>query len=405
MAIENWMVIAGGIIALSVAGSKLTGRFGVPILLVFLAIGMLAGSDGPGGIWFSDAKLAKNLGLIALAFILFAGGMDLHWNQAKPHVFKSLSLATFGVLASAAIVGAVAWLWLGFTVWEGLLLGAIVASTDAAAVFSALSTGKFQLRGDIRETLEMESGSNDPTAVFLTLTLISVISGEKVALPLAILQFLWQMVLGGVGGFLLGRLGVLVMRKLRLDYEGLYHGVSIALVLLSFGGVALLGGNGFLAVYVAGAVFGQGDFRRIKGLKRFHDGISWLMQIMLFVVLGLLVFPKQLGNVILPGIVISAVLMLAARPIGVLLALTPLRVPFKEQVFMSWCGLRGAVPIVLAIFPTIANIPRAHEIFHLVFFVVVFSTLLQGTTVSWLAGRLGLVEEPSAAPEGAKLTA
>lgn len=398
MTVEATFVAIGATLLASIVASKLAFRLGVPVLLLFLAIGMLIGSDGPGGIWFSDARLAQNLGVVALAFILFSGGMDLDWKPSKPYMAKSLVLATVGVATTALVVGAVAHEFLGFRWLEGLLLGSIIASTDAAAVFSTLARNGGQLREDVRRTLEIESGSNDPTAIFLTIAFVGALKGSPVDVPGVIGGFASQMLLGVLGGWLVGRGGVLLMRSLKLDAEGLYHAVSLSVVLMSFGFTALIGGNGFLAVYVAGIAFGNGEFRQRKGLRRFHDGIAWLMQIVLFVGLGLLVFPSQLPEVALAGIVVSAALMFVARPIGVVLSLLPFRVPWREQTLIAWSGLRGAVPIVLATYPLLEGVPRAQEYFNLVFFVVLFSALAQGTTIPLFAQRLGLVRTPSTEP-------
>lgn len=396
MGLEAALLGVGATLLFSIVASKLVNKLGIPVLLLFLAIGMVAGSDGLGGIWFSDAHLAHEIGAVALALILFAGGMDLDWSFSKRYIGPAASLATVGVAVTALAVGFVAWKFLGLGAREGVLLGSIVASTDAAAVFAALNQGSSRLSKNLTSILEMESGSNDPTAIFLTLMLVGTLSGDKTSLWVSALKFVWQMSLGGFGGWLVGRGAVLLMRRLRLDFEGMYHGVSIAVVLIAFGGVALLGGNEFLAVYVAGIAFGNGEFRQKKGLRRFHDGVAWLMQIALFVVLGLLVFPSQLPPVLIPGLVISAVLMFVARPLGTFIALAPFGMKRAEMTLVSWSGLRGAVPIVLATFPWIKGLPRAQEYFHLVFAVVILSALLQGTTIPLLARRLGLLEQRSA---------
>lgn len=394
MGIETGLLVIGAILVLSIAGAKVTSKLGIPVLLFFVAIGMIGGSDGPGNIWFSDANLAKNIGTIALAFILFAGGMELEWGSAKPHMWKALSLSTVGVLLTAGIVGAAAFYVLKLPILEGLLLGSIIASTDAAAVFATLSRGEAKLRHSMRDMLEMESGSNDPIAIFLTIFLIQAVQGHSVGIAAGMLHFAWEMLLGAFGGWVVGRLGVIAMRKLHLDHEGMFHVVSIAVLLISFGGVAALKGNGFLAVYIAGVTLGNGQFRQRRGLRRFHDGIAWLMQIMLFVTLGLLVFPSQLVHVIGAGTFISFILMFLARPIAVHLSLMPFRVPIREQAFIAWCGLRGAVPIVLATYPLIEGLPRAKEYFNIVFYVVLFSAMLQGTTIPFVAKRLNLYEKP-----------
>ncbi|MBS1706728.1 MAG: potassium/proton antiporter [Armatimonadetes bacterium] len=399
MWLEAWLVGLGIMLIFSIVGSKLASTLNIPVLLFFLAIGMAVGSDGPGGVWFSDTHLAKDFGALALAFILFSGGMDLDWKASAPYVWKAGTLSSAGVVISTGVVALAAWKFLGYTPTQGILLGAIISSTDAAAVFSSLSRGKRKLRKDLTSILEMESGSNDPMAIFVTISVVFLLAGNSTSVWGALGSFVWQMFSGALGGWALGRLGVFAMRKLRLDYEGMFHGLSLALVMLAFGGISMIGGNGFLAVYVAGVVFGNGEFRQRKGLRRFHDGVAWLMQIFMFIVLGLLVFPHQMAGLIWQGVAISAVLMLVARPLAVFLSLSPFRVPLKEQVFVSWAGLRGAVPIVLATYPFLEKLPRANEYFHLVFFVVIFSVLLQGTTIGALAQALGLYEEaPPAAP-------
>ncbi|HLP00298.1 MAG TPA: potassium/proton antiporter [Fimbriimonas sp.] len=404
MGIEHWLLLVGSILVLSIVGAKVTSKLGIPVLIFFVAIGMIGGSDGPGNVWFTDANLAKNVGTLALAFILFAGGMELEWGSAKPHVGKAMALSTFGVLLTAGIVGAAAFYFLNLPILEGLLLGSIIASTDAAAVFGTLSRGEAKLRHSIRDMLEMESGSNDPIAIFLTIFLIQAVKGTAPGMATGALHFVWEMVLGALGGWVIGRLGVIAMRKLHLDHEGMFHVVSIAAVLISFGGVAAMKGNGFLAVYIAGVTLGNGQFRQRRGLRRFHDGIAWLMQILLFVTLGLLVFPSQLVHVIGAGTLISFVLMFVARPIAVHLSLMPFRVPVREQAFIAWCGLRGAVPIVLATYPLIADVPRAQEYFNIVFYVVMFSALLQGTTIPFVAKRLKLYEAPPQSETQRELT-
>lgn len=388
MAVEAWMLGIGLALLVSIVASRLASRLGVPVLLSFLVLGMALGSQGPGGIWFSDARLAQEIGIVALAFIVFSGGIGLDWRTARPQLPKALVLATLGVAATAAVVGAAAHYFLKFSITEGLLLGAIVAPTDAAAVFSTLSRGDIRIKPELRDTLEMESGTNDPTGIFLAGALIASLTEPTFNAGASALGFATQMAIGGTGGWLVGRLGVLAMRKLRLEFVGLYHGLGIAIVLVAFGGTAMLWGSGFLAAYVSGVIFGNREFRQQKGLARFFDGVAWLMQIGLFVVLGLLVFPRELIHVAGPGTLVALILMFVARPLGVFVSLAPFRIPWRDQLLVSWCGLRGAVPIVLATFPLLADLPRAHEIFNLVFFVVVFSTVLQGPTIPLLAKRL-----------------
>lgn len=392
MSIEVILLISSVLLFLSVIASKATGVLGVPTLVAFLFVGMLAGSDGPGGLYYDNPMQAQALGFVALAFILFAGGMDTEWSEVREVRWKALSLATIGVVATTAAVGLFAHQFLGFKRSEGFLLGAIIASTDAAAVFGLFRSQSIALRKDVRALLEVESGSNDAVAVFLTSGLALVIAG-KLTNPVTLLpSFLMQMPIGLAMGYVVGRAGVFFMRKLRLEFDALYHVISIVVVLFAFSATSLAGGNGFLAVYVAGLTYGAGKFHQKKGLRKFHDGMAWLLQIAMFLVLGLLVFPHKLLSVIGPGIAVAAFLMLVARPIGVFLSLAPLRVEGKVIALVSWTGLRGAVPIVLATYPKVLGLERADDIFNIVFFVVLLSALLQGTTLPWLSRKLNLVE-------------
>lgn len=378
------------LLGLGVLASKASSLLGVPAMLLFMGVGMLAGSDGPGGIYFDNAAWAQSLGVVALAFILFAGGMDTEWEQVQGVVRPALALSTLGVAATALLTAAFVKFAFGLGWLEGLLLGSIIASTDAAAVFGILRARSVRLNARLRALLELESGSNDPMAIFLTIGLVGVLSAGAASVGDLVMPFLVQMPVGALVGYAVGRGGVLVMRRLRLDFEALYHVLSIVIVLLSFSGAALAGGNGFLAVYVAGIAYGNGDFHQRKGLRRFHDGIAWLMQIAMFLTLGLLVFPHQLPGVAVQGVLIALFLMFVARPIAVGLTLLPFRFGARESVLVGWFGLRGAVPIVLGTYPLLAGLPRAQELFNVVFFVVLLSSLAQGTTLAWLARKLGL---------------
>jgi cell volume regulation protein A len=401
--IEYVLLGASILLLASIASSKIASRLGIPALLLFLVIGMLAGSEGVGGLYFSDALFAQSLGVVALVFILFAGGLDTHWTSVRPVLTMGLSLATVGVLISATLVGIFAVLVLGFTLLEGLLLGAVVSSTDAAAVFAVLRSRGIKLKDGLAPLVELESGSNDPMAVFLTVGLTELVAHSEeisagvsnagpdgvgaVALSLLGLapEFLIEMGVGSVLGLLLGRLIVIIVNRSRLDYEGLYPVLTTSLMLLVYGGTAFFHGNGFLAVYIAGLVVGNSDFVHKRSLTRFHDGFAWLMQVAMFLVLGLLVFPSQIVPVIGSGLVIALFVMILARPISVFAALAFSRLGWREKTFISWVGLRGAVPIILATFPLLSGIHQAGTIFNLVFFIVLFSVLLQGTSLSQAA--------------------
>ncbi len=378
------------LLLLSVVASKASERLGIPALLMFLLIGMLAGSEGPGGIDFDDPGTANFLGTLALAYILFSGGLDTNWRSVRPVLRAGMVLATAGVLLTALLVAAFAKVLLGLSWLEGLLLGSVISSTDAAAVFSILRSRSVSLRGRLRPLLELESGSNDPMAVFLTVTFVELLKNPEATAWGAVPAFFQQMLVGAVAGLAFGEGIIFAVNRIRLEYEGLYPVLTLSLVLLVFGTTDWLGGNGFLAVYVAGIVFGNGDFLHKRSLMRFHDGLAWLMQIGMFLTLGLLVFPSQLVSVIGPGLAIAGFLMFVARPAAVLICLAGSELTLRERILTCWVGLRGAVPIVLATFPMMAGLPRAQGVFNLVFFVVITSVLLQGKSLPQAARWLRL---------------
>lgn len=390
MPIEQNFLIAAVLLLISVLASKIWGRLGVPALLLFLAIGMLAGSEGPGGLYFDDPWFAQTLGVSALAFILFSGGLDTDWKVVRPVLWKGLALSTLGVLGTAVLVGAFVSATLELSFLEGLLIGAIVSSTDAAAVFAVMRSKKVSLRGSLRPLLELESGSNDPMAVFLTLGFIYLMTQADASLGQLIPMFLSQMAVGAALGYGIGRVGVFTLNRLRLEYDGLYPVFTLTIVLLSYGAASALGGNGFLAVYLSGLTMGNQNFIHKKSILRFHDGLAWLMQIAMFLTLGLLVFPTRLLPVALSSVAVSLFLMFVGRPAVVLATLAPAKMNLREKIMVSWVGLRGAVPIILATFPLLAGVPKAEMIFNLVFFIVLTSVLLQGTSISFVAKKLGV---------------
>jgi cell volume regulation protein A len=388
--IEHILLAGAVLLLLSVLASKASAKMGVPALLLFLVVGMLAGSDGPGGIYFDNAGVAQSLGVVALALILFSGGLDTEWSSVRLVMWPALALSTIGVVITTVLIAGFARILLGFSLLEGVLLGAIVSSTDAAAVFSVLRASGVGLRGRVRPLLEMESGSNDPMAVFLTTGIIGIMTGGEAG-PLSLVpMFIKQMAVGAAAGYAIGRVTILLLNRLRLEVEGLYPVLSLSLVLLAYAGTASLGGNGFLAVYVTGLVMGNADFIHKRTVMRFHDGLAWLMQIAMFLTLGLLVFPSHLPRIAGFGLLASLFLILVARPVSVFVALAFSRFKLNEKVMISWVGLRGAVPIVLATFPLLARLPRAEMLFDLVFFIVLTSILLQGTSIPLFARWLNL---------------
>ena len=382
---ENILLIASVLIFISVLAGKTSFRIGVPTLILFLAVGMLAGSEGIGKIPFDDPGLAQFIGIVALNFILFSGGFETDWNSVKPIMWQGIALSVMGVLLTALSIGLFVWWVTDFTIYEGLLLGAIVSSTDAAAVFSILRSKSLALKGHIRPTLEFESGSNDPMAYILTIVFIGLVqNGEQSFWPV-LLMFFTQLLLGGAFGYLFGLGSKYVINHIKLDYEGLYPVLSITLMILTYSVTTAIGGNGFLAVYISALYLGHQDLMHKRTIMKMFDGLAWLMQIILFVVLGLLVFPSHIVPVIGIGLLVSAFLIFIARPVSTFLILAFFRVRTRTKLFISWVGLRGAVPIVFATYPLMAGLEKAEMIFNIVFFISLTSVLLQGTTVPLVA--------------------
>lgn len=393
MTIEYLLLIGSILLLVSITMAKFLDRFGLPALLLFLGIGMLAGSEGPGGIYFDDARLAQWVGVVSLIFILFSGGLDTDWSAVRPVFWQGISLATIGVILTALLMGFFVSLVFNISLLEGLLLGSIVSSTDAAAVFSILRSKNVSLRGELRPLLELESGSNDPMAVLLTITLIQILTSSKSSFSDVALLFILQMGLGTIFGFLFGKTMIILLNRFKFYYEGLYPVFSLAYATLIYTLTAICGGSGFLAVYIAGILVGNSKFKQKRSLIRFLDGIAWLSQIIMFLTLGLLVFPSRLVPIIQIGLFVSAFLMLVARPFSVFIGLLLTKLHWRDKVFISWVGLRGAVPVILATFPLIAQLPNAELIFNVVFFIVLTSTLLQGWPIPLLA-RILKVDAP-----------
>jgi potassium/hydrogen antiporter len=387
---ENILFIGSILLFISIFAGKTSYRVGIPVLILFLAIGMLAGSEGFGGIYFDDPKTAQFVGIVALNFILFSGGLDTGWQTVKPIIWHGISLSTLGVILTAVSVGLFVWAITDFTIFEGLLLGSIVSSTDSAAVFSILRSKNIALKGNLRPTLELESGSNDPMAYILTIIFTGIVINQDSSLWNIILMFFSQLVLGGLLGFLFGKIGTFLINKIKLEYEGLYTVLALAIMFFSFSATNLVGGNGFLAVYLCAIYLGNQELIHKKKIIKSWDGFAWLMQIVLFLTLGLLVFPKQIIPVICIGLIISMFLIFIARPVSVFISLIPFTIQNRSKWLISWVGLRGAVPIVFATYPLIAGAEKANMIFNIVFFISITSILIQGTTLPIVAKWLHL---------------
>jgi cell volume regulation protein A len=390
LSIDNILLIGSVLLFISLLASRTT-KYGIPALLLFLLVGMLAGSDGPGGIYFYDPEAAKFIGAIALSFILFSGGLGTKWSDIKPVFWQGITLSTIGVIITATTVGILITTFTNFSILEGLLLGAIVSSTDAAAVFSILRSKSIGLKGNIRPLLELESGSNDPMAYFLTIVFTYLLANKDATYISLLPMFFRQMILGAVVGYGMGIVMHKVINWIKLDFEGLYSVLLLSFVFFSFSFTEFIGGNAFLTVYISACVLGNKDFIHKKSLTKHFDGQAWMMQIIMFLTLGLLVFPKQIVPFLGTGILISFVLIFVARPLSVFLSLIFFKLGFREKLFVSWVGLRGAVPIVLATYPLTAGIEKANTIFNLVFFISVTSVLIQGTSLPPVAKWLKLV--------------
>ena len=392
---ENIVLVGSILLFVSIIASKFSSKLGTPTLLLFLLVGMIFGSDGVG-IQFDSPAVAQFIGMIALSIILFSGGMDTKTDDIKPVAFEGITLATIGVLLTAGITGAIIFyitqlIGINFSFLESLLLASIMSSTDSASVFSIFSTKKQGLKENLRPLLELESGSNDPMAYILTIVLIGMISSGDINFGEAVIKFFTQMIVGALSGYLLGRLTVISINRINLKNKSLYSILLLALVFFVFAFTDFIGGNGYLAVYLAGLVVGNNKIYNKRTLVSFFDGVAWLFQIVMFLTLGLLVNPHELWDVTLLGIIIAFVMIFISRPIAVFASLAPFRrLSLKARTYVSWVGLGGAVPIIFATYPMVEGLENANIMFNIVFLITIISLVIQGTTVTWSANILGL---------------
>lgn len=386
----NLSILVGGLLFfVSIIATLISARLGAPMLLIFLIIGMIAGEDGIVGIKFDDPQTAFLIGSIALVIILFDGGMRTHPERFRVALAPASMLATLGVVITCGVVGLSAAYLLNLSVVEGLLLGAILSSTDAAAVFSIFQSQRLRIKQRVASTLEIESGSNDPMAVMLTLTLVSVLAQDAKLDWLVLLSFLQQAVVGGAMGYAAGRVFVFLCRKLPLNFA-FFPLLAVASSIFIYAITNSFGGSGFLAVYLMGYLVGNARLPQIIHILRMHDGLAWISQISMFLMLGLLVVPSNLKEHLVDALILAGILIFIARPLAVLISLIPFRFPIRDQIFISWVGLRGAVPIILALFPWLAGVPNEHLYFDVAFVVVIVSLVLQGWTLVPVARWLKL---------------
>ncbi|MGB4655279.1 MAG: potassium/proton antiporter [Bacteroidales bacterium] len=408
ISVELFLLVVSILVFVSLVVGKMGSRFGVPTLLIFLLIGILFGSDGLG-IQFHSPKIAQAIGVFALNIILFSGGLDTRMSEIKPIAVQGFILATVGVLLTAVITGVfIYWLTnhyfsaVTFTLLESLLLASLMSSTDSASVFSILRSKNMSLKENLRPLLEFESGSNDPMAYMLTIVFIQLIQSPEIDTLKAILMFFQQLILGGLAGYLLGKeLFVRLINKIELENDALYSVLLVTLMFFLFGITTFIGGNGYLAVYIGGLFIGNSKFVHKRSTLKFFDGMTWMAQILMFLSLGLLVNPSELLPIASVGISIGLFMIFVSRPVMVHTCLLPFRkMSLRAKHYISWVGLRGAVPIIFATYPWVAELEHAKTIFNIVFFITIISLLIQGTSVGVMAKWLKLSEE---APKKRKL--
>nr|WP_195952788.1 potassium/proton antiporter [Clostridium saudiense] len=385
------MIICSLVLLICITSTKILYKFGVPILLIFIVLGMLFGSDGIVGIYFDNYELASDICSIALIFIMFYGGFGTNWKMAKPIAVQSILMSSLGIVITAGLTGLFSSIVFKTSLLEGLLIGAVIASTDAAAVFAILRSQKLNLKGSIASILEIESGSNDPFAYMLTIIILGLMSNQGYGSIVPML--LNQIIVGILASIVLAKLSVYLLRNVMFEIEGFYPIFITAIAILAYSLSEYFGGNGYLSVYITGIIIGNSKIPHKKSIFQFFDGVSWLMQILLFFLLGLLAFPSQIPSVMFKGISISIFMILIARPIATFSILSWFKVPIKEQLFISWVGIRGAASIVFAIFAVTYDVHINYDIFHIILFIALFSVSVQGTLIPKVARKLDLIDD------------
>lgn len=389
-----YILIVAAVIFACLVLTRLSGRLGVPTLALFILLGMLCGSDGLLKIQFDNFAVTERLCSVALIFIMFYGGFGTSWRQAKPVAVQAALLSSLGVALTAALVGLFCHYVLRISFWESMLIGSVIASTDAASVFSILRSKKLNLKYGTASMLEMESGSNDPFSYMLTVVVLSIMNGEFHAqdLPLMLIK---QLTFGAGFGAVAGLAASWALGRLRQSAEGFDLILVFAVALIAYSGADVCGGNGYLSVYVAGILLGNRLLPNKKSLVNFFDGVTGLMQMLLFFLLGLLSFPSQLPKVFLPALAIALFLTFIARPLAVAGILAPFRSPVRQQLLVAWAGLRGAASIVFAIMATVHPASMQNDVFHIIFFIVLFSIFSQGSLLPFMARKLGMTDSTS----------
>ena len=391
---HNLIFLAIGLLLIgSVFLSRFTSKIGIPTLVVFLVIGISLDTSNLISSTVHNYELVQTISIFALIMIMFSGGLDTEVKLMKPIVKPGLSLSTVGVVITAFIIGIVVHLMLGLDLMLSLLLGSIISSTDAAAVFSIFKTQNMKIKNNLDSMLELESGTNDPMAYILVISFIDLITVPNLAISTLVIHFIQSLVLGVIFGFVLGKFFAKILAKIHLAVDGLYPVLLLSTAILSFSVSEFVGGNGFLAVYLAALIIGNSNIKNKESQMSFFEGFAWLMQVALFILLGVFTTPSELFSVLIPAVFISILIIFVARPIAVLISLAPFNVDVNSKAFVSWAGIKGAVPIVFAFYPLVYQIPGANLMFNIVLVTTCISVLLQGSTLKFMAKRFNLLED------------
>jgi len=391
---HNLIFLAIGLLLIgSVFLSRFTSKIGIPTLVVFLIIGISLDTSNLISSTVHNYELVQTISIFALIMIMFSGGLDTEVKLMKPIVKPGLSLSTVGVVITAFIIGIVVHLMLGLDLMLSLLLGSIISSTDAAAVFSIFKTQNMKIKNSLDSMLELESGTNDPMAYILVISFIELITVPNMAISTLVIHFIQSLVLGVIFGFVLGKFFAKILAKIHLAVDGLYPVLLLSTAILSFSVSEFVGGNGFLAVYLAALIIGNSNIKNKESQMSFFEGFAWLMQVALFILLGVFTTPSELFSVLIPAVFISILIIFVARPIAVLISLAPFNVDVNSKAFVSWAGIKGAVPIVFAFYPLVYQIPGANLMFNIVLVTTCISVLLQGSTLKFMAKRFNLLDD------------
>lgn len=388
----SYILLVAAVILLCLSLNKMSNKLGIPMLLAYILLGMMFGTDGILKIPFDNFTIAEQICTVSLIFIMFYGGFGTNWKQAKPVAGKAVLLSTVGVILTAVTTGAFCHFILRMDFWESMLIGSVISSTDAASVFSILRSKRLNLKNNTASMLEVESGSNDPCSYMLTVIILTIMSGELSGSSLVVMIFS-QIIFGILVGVVVALAAAFILKKVNFATDGFDTIFVFSMALVSYAGASMINGNGYLAAYIAGIILGNTPLHHKKSLVHFFDGITGLMQMLIFFLLGLLAYPSQLPKILPIALAIAVFLTFVARPVSVFAILMPFRCPVKQQLLVSWAGLRGAASIVFVIMATVSPAYTKNDLFHIVIFIVLFSISIQGTLLGLVAKKLDMIDE------------